>query len=130
MRAGGEIPANRRGSVMKCCWMHELGLAANACSLTLKVVSRAPYLRTDAPALTCAHGTIVMRRAARAVGGTRQGRTECRPAMPMETDRDAYQVAFKIALSAPQHYSYSYNGSNSWLAELLSFHMSNSHGNS
>ena len=31
---------------------------------------------------------------------------------------------------APQHYSYSYNGSNSWLAELLSFHMSNSHGNS
>ena len=29
VRAGGEIPANRRGSVMKCCWMHELGLAAN-----------------------------------------------------------------------------------------------------
>ena len=25
----GEIPANRRDSVMKCCWMHELGLTAN-----------------------------------------------------------------------------------------------------
>jgi hypothetical protein len=29
VRAGGEIPANRRDSVMKCCWMHELGLTAN-----------------------------------------------------------------------------------------------------
>ena len=46
---------------------------------------------------------------------------------------DPYVFRLTVCFSAdpaPQHYSYSYNGSNSWLAELLSFHMSNSHGNS
>ena len=102
VRAGGEIPANRRDSVMKCCWMHELGLTANVLThLEDGVESSIPANGHASAKMRVRYvRTIVMRRAARAVGGTRQGRTECRPAMPMETDRDAYQVAFKIALSA------------------------------
>jgi hypothetical protein len=50
-----------------------------------------------------------------------------------DADASAFEVDSRTIVDVgrtPQHYSYSYNGSNSWLAELLSFHMSNSHGNS